>query len=153
MTAHAAFSGRQLTSCWSRVSSDGTELNESAVQSESLKLLQTSKEITLMKEQEIEQELKNKGLNAPRVTSALIDSVISNTSYHLFPGTQLTVCCMLLRNGFTVVGQSACASPDNFVEVMGERLAYDDARSKICMLEGYLLKQRLHDGDVLAYQD
>lgn len=57
----------------------------------------------------------------------------------------LTFCVLVLRNGFTVTGQSACASPENFNAEVGRQIARDDAREKIWMLEGYLLKQRLFD--------
>jgi len=46
-----------------------------------------------MSEQEIEQKIQDKGLNAPRLTPSLIDSVIVGAEYHVFPGTTLTVCC------------------------------------------------------------
>ena len=40
----------------------------------------------------IEQEIQNKGLNAPRLTPAHIDAQIVGESYYVFPGTTLTVC-------------------------------------------------------------
>lgn len=61
----------------------------------------------------------------------------------MFGDTCLTVCCLVLRNGFTVTGESACASPENFDAEIGRKIAYDNARSKIWQLEGYLLKERL----------
>ena len=96
-----------------------------------------------MSEQEIEKEIQNKNLNAPRLTPSLIDSVIKAVDYHVFEGSCLTVCCMTLLNGFTITGESACASPDNFDEEIGKKIAFEQARSKIWMLEGYLLKDRL----------
>jgi hypothetical protein len=50
---------------------------------------------------------------------------------------------MVLRNGFTVTGESACASPENFDPEIGRKIARENAVNKIWMLEGYLLKQRL----------
>jgi hypothetical protein len=94
-------------------------------------------------EQVIEQEIQDKGLNAPRLSPEIIDSVIAAVDYHVFPGSQLTVCCLTLKNGFTVTGESACASPENFNKELGEKIAYGKARDKIWVLEGYLLKQRL----------
>ena len=61
----------------------------------------------------------------------------------MFPKTQLTVCCLTLRNGFTVTGESACASPENFNKEIGEKIAFENARNKIWVLEGYLLKEKL----------
>ena len=66
--------------------------------------------------------LKEKELTAPRVTPTDISNLIKNVEYHLFPGSCLTVCCITLQNGFTVIGTSACASPDNFDKELGEKI-------------------------------
>ncbi len=96
-----------------------------------------------MNEQEIEQQIQEKKLNAPRLTPDHINSVIVNEQYHVFEGTCTTVCCLTLKNGFTCIGESACASPENFNEQIGRDIAKTNAREKIWVLEGYLLKQRL----------
>jgi len=99
-----------------------------------------------MNEASIEADIKSKGLTAPRLTPEIVDSLIKGTFYHVFPHSCLTVCCMTLQNGFTVTGESACAHPENYDEEIGERIAFQNARNKIWMLEGYLLKQKLHEG-------
>src|SRR6516225_9220467 len=91
----------------------------------------------------IEAELKTKGLNAPRLTPADIDAVIVGEDYHVFPGTTMTVCALKLRNGFVVVGESAAASPENFDEAIGRRIARENARNRIWALEDYVLRERL----------
>lgn len=96
-----------------------------------------------MSEQSIEKEIQEKNLNAPRLTPALIDATIKEEDYHVFENTCLTVCCLTLRNGFTVTGESACASPANFDSEIGRNIARENARNKIWMLEGYLLKEKL----------
>lgn len=124
-------------------------------------------------EQQIEQEIQAKGLNAPRLTPADIDRVIVGEHYFTaaqgtakamedaafvngslngaailpIPATLnlLTFCVLTLENGFTVTGESACASPENFNEEIGKKIAYDNAREKIWVLEGYLLKQKLFE--------
>lgn len=96
-------------------------------------------------EKAIESEIQEKGLNAPRLTPALIDAAIIGEDFHIFPGTTVTVCCLTLKNGFTVIGESACASPANFDAELGRKIARDNARNKIWQLEGYLLRQRLHE--------
>ena len=50
-----------------------------------------------------------------------------------------------LANGFTVTGESACASPENFNAEIGRKIARDNARNKIWAFEGYLLKQKLYE--------
>lgn len=95
-------------------------------------------------DKEIERIIQEKGLTAPRVTPARIQEVIAKVEYFRLTGT-LTVCVLTLANGFTVTGESACASPENFNEEVGNRIARENAEAKIWALEGYLLKQRLHD--------
>lgn len=98
-----------------------------------------------MTEAVIEQEIQTKGLNAPRLTPDAIDAAIAGEQYHVFEGTTLTVCCLTLNNGYTVTGESACASPENFDTELGKKIARQNARDKIWALEGYLLKQKLHE--------
>lgn len=98
-----------------------------------------------MSEAEIEKEIQEKGLNARRITPDLINAKIKAEAFHVFEGSQLTVCCLTLQNGFTVTGESACASPENFNAELSEKIARENARNKIWALEGYLLKQELHE--------
>lgn len=94
-------------------------------------------------EQDIEDEIQAKGKTAPRLTPDMIDGAIRDEAYHVFPGTTLTICCLTLRNGFTVTGESAAASPENFDEGIGRKIARENARQKIWAFEGYLLRERL----------
>jgi len=102
--------------------------------------------MTTTHETEIENKINEKGLNAPRLTPKLIDESIVSAEYHVFDSSCLTVCCITLRNGFTVTGESACASPANFNVDIGREIAFKNARDKVWMLEVYLLKERLHVG-------
>lgn len=58
----------------------------------------------------------------------------------------LTFCVLTLRNGFTVTGESACASPENFNEEIGRKIARENAVQKVWPLMGYALKERMHQG-------
>lgn len=114
----------------------------------------------------IEQEIQAKGLTAPRVTPADIEANIASEHYFTagngvyhedsvqiyhdgsdFDGDKplnlLTFCVLVLKSGFTVTGESACASPENFDEELGRKIARQNAVSKIWPLMGYALKQRL----------
>lgn len=116
-------------------------------------------------DQAIEQEIQAKGLTAPRVTPADIEANIASEYY--FTGGQgidgeirsrenapsycyersldlLTFCVLVLRNGFTVTGESACASPENFDAEIGRKIARQNAVNKMWPLMGYALKERLH---------
>jgi N4 Gp49/Sf6 Gp66 family protein len=92
----------------------------------------------------IERDILAKGLTAPRVTPADIDANILAEQFHVFPGTMLTVCVLTLRNGFTVTGESACASPENFDAEIGRKIARANAVQKIWPLMGYQLKETLY---------
>ena len=87
-----------------------------------------------------------KAPTAPRVTPEQIEGNIVGEDYYVFPKTTLTICCLTLRNGFTVTGESACASPENFDAAFGRKLARDDAKRKIWALEGYALRNLLTAG-------
>lgn len=91
----------------------------------------------------VEAEIVRKGLTAPRVTTADLEAAIAYEAYYVFKDSQLTVCCLTLRNGFTVLGESACASPENFDAGIGQRVARENAKQKLWPLLGYALKDKL----------
>lgn len=113
----------------------------------------------------IEQEIKAKGLTAPRVTPQDLNDNIAQmyfftaengvrgyslayggTGYDTpvsLPLVLLTFCVLVLKNGFTVTGESACASPENFDAEIGRKIASENAKQKIWPLMGYALKERL----------
>lgn len=96
-------------------------------------------------EQKIEDEINDKGLNAPRLKPEMIDAAIVKKEFHTFPGNKQTVCCLTLKNGFTIVGESACVSPENFDKEIGDKIAFENARDKIWAFEGYLLQERQNE--------
>jgi N4 Gp49/Sf6 Gp66 family protein len=115
----------------------------------------------------IEQEIIAKGLTAPRVTPADIEDNIASEHYFTAgegaaastrvsegapPYTPeslpaalglLTFCVLVLRNGFTVTGESACASPENFDADLGRKIARANAVNKVWPLLGYALRDKL----------
>lgn len=123
-----------------------------------------------MNAQTIESEIQAKGKTAPRVTPADLQASISSAHYftamdgvagywclgsenplHATPASPadrtalnlLTFCVLVLRNGFTVTGESACASPENFDVEIGRKIARQNAEAKIWPLMGYQLKTEL----------
>ena len=113
-----------------------------------------------MNDQQIENEIQAKGLTAPRITPADIEANIASEHYFTakdgiagrFGGLPdpypdalclLTFCVLVLRNGFTVTGESACASPENFDAEIGRKIARQNAVQKIWPLMGYALKEKL----------
>jgi hypothetical protein len=128
-----------------------------------------------MNDKAIEQEIQAKGLTAPRITPADLQANIESVRFftahdgvigayhngndiHPIGGSPgqgedqslqlLTFCVLVLKNGFTVTGESACASPENFDAEIGRKIARQNAEQKIWPLMGYELKQRLHEGSV-----
>ena len=93
-------------------------------------------------EQEIEKEIQEKGLNAPRLNPADIDAKIVGATYTNLPSGKCVVCELTLANGFTVRGESACVSPANFDQEIGNKIAYKNARDNVWQLEGYLLQEK-----------
>ena len=114
-------------------------------------------------DQAIEAEIQAKGLTAPRVTPADIEANIASEHYFTAddgvvgaalnagggdayvadPLALLTFCVLVLRNGFTVTGESACASPENFDAEIGRKIARQNAVQKVWPLMGYALRERL----------
>jgi len=103
---------------------------------------------------EIEQEIQEKGLTAPRVTPADIEAnIVGEYCFTAEQATKgcpqldslrlLTFCVLVLKNGFTVTGESACASPENFDAELGRKIARANAVNKIWPLMGYALKENL----------
>ena len=99
-----------------------------------------------MQEHEIERRLQQIGAVAPRLTPAMIDAVIVGTTYHRLPDCYATVCRLALANGHVVYGiNPGPVSAENFNPQIGEQVALEDARRTVWQLEGYLLRQRIHD--------
>lgn len=115
-----------------------------------------------MTDQQIENEIQAKGLTAPRVTPDDIEAAIASEHYFTagaaaFAGAALadidapaynamrllTFCVLVLRNGFTVTGESACASPENFDAELGRKIARRNAEAKIWPLLGFRLRDTL----------
>lgn len=110
----------------------------------------------------IERLIQTKGKTAPRVTPTELQANIASEHYFTaldgvfgaeepggtthadFPELGLlTFCVLVLKNGFTVTGESACASPENFDAEIGRKIARQNAEQKIWPLMGYELKSRL----------
>lgn len=72
-----------------------------------------------------------------------LESLVGRIYYHRVPDTTVTICAITLKNGFTVVGESACIDPENFNHSIGEQVAYNNAFEKIWQLEGYRIKSQL----------
>jgi len=73
-------------------------------------------------------------------------AVTSAQNVATYPGDPLkllTICILVMQNGFTVIGKSAPASPENFDPEKGKRFAYEDAIKQLWPLEGYALRERL----------
>lgn len=101
---------------------------------------------------EMERDIEVLNLTAPRITPEQIDELMAGVTYHtqVIPGTTTTVATAIAANGFTLaIGMTACADPANFNAEFGAKYAIRDAESKargeLWKLEGWCLKQQLHE--------
>jgi hypothetical protein len=78
---------------------------------------------------------------AERVTKESIEARIAATEF-LKIGETLTHCRIILNNGFSVTGESACVNPENYNQQIGEKIAYDNAFAKTWQLFGFLLAEK-----------
>ena len=103
-----------------------------------------------MNDQQIEKEIQAKGLTAPRVTPADIESAIEHTNIVEFKapsGQILRWAVLTCRNGYAVTGRpSASVSPENDNAELGERIAIDNAKNELWPLLGFQLKTKLANG-------
>lgn len=99
-----------------------------------------------MNETQLEKEIQDKGLVAPRITPDHINALITDEVYWNPDGTTLTICVIKVKNGSLLVGESACASPENFDAEIGKKRAFENARNQLWKLEGYLLREKLSVG-------
>lgn len=111
-----------------------------------------------------EREIQAKGLTAPRVTKEDIQAEIVSEHYfvasdaiqhdnavhvfglhgwHLGATQRMTFCVLQLKNGFTVTGESACVSPENFNAQTGRDIARANAIEKMWLLLGFRLADEL----------
>jgi hypothetical protein len=79
------------------------------------------------------------------VTQEQIDGILKASEIKVFHRVFEKQCIIVakLPNGFTVVGESACVDPENYVEQIGEEIAKERVKNKIWELEGYALQKVL----------
>lgn len=105
-------------------------------------------------ETEIEREIQAKGLDAPRITPSDVEAEIAgeycfvvgdvlNKAPVLPSCDLLTICVIVLKNGFIVTGESACASAENFDRDIGHKIARQHAINKVWPLLGFRLRDKL----------
>lgn len=117
----------------------------------------------------IERLIQAKGKTAPRITPADVEANIASEHYFTAadgvrgallssspelgieiaeddPRSLLTFCVLILRNGLTCVGTSACASPENFDAQIGRQIARQKALDDVWKVMGYELRTKLAGG-------
>jgi len=81
------------------------------------------------------------------ITQQHIEDSIKSKEFHLFRGTRHIVCCATMHCGYSVVGESACISQENFSIELGQKYAQEDAERKIGALLAYEQALKLTSGD------
>lgn len=79
-----------------------------------------------------------------KLLSSDIEAKIKDKKFTILEDGKTTICNIYLENGFTVRGESACIDISNFNKDIGERIAYENAKQKVWLLEGYLLQEKLY---------
>lgn len=88
--------------------------------------------------------LREQNPDAPTTLEALVmERQRLRSDGVMFQLRLLTFCVLVLRNGFTVTGESACASPENFDAEIGRKIARENAINKVWPLMGYELRSKL----------
>lgn len=91
-------------------------------------------------------DMKAKIRRAHYFTAGAAIAALSQPTDPNCPTDLLTICILVMENGFTVIGKSAPASPENFDAEKGCLFAYEDAIKQLWPLEGYALRERLAVG-------
>jgi hypothetical protein len=78
---------------------------------------------------------------AERVTPEYMKSRITSTVFTRI-GETVTHCRVVLDNGFSVSGESACVNVANYNQQIGEKIAYDNAFRQLWPLFGFLLAEK-----------
>lgn len=79
-----------------------------------------------------------------KISKADIEGRISDVAFYVLPNSTVTICSILLDNGFSVRGESACVDPANFDRAIGDRIAYENAFDKLWPLFGFMLAEKRH---------
>lgn len=85
---------------------------------------------------------------AERVTKEYIESRITSAEFTKL-GETVTLCNIVIDNGFSVRGESACVNPENYNRAIGERVAHDQAFGKLWAFFGFLLAETGHQKKLL----
>lgn len=78
------------------------------------------------------------------LTQEDINAKIKDAKFTILEDGRTTICNLYLENGFTVRGESACVSKENFNKNIGEQIAFENAKEKVWELEGYLLAENIY---------
>jgi hypothetical protein len=82
-----------------------------------------------------------------KVTMERILGKIVGETYTTLPSGKVLVCELMLENGFSVRGEAAVVSKENFNEEIGRKISKENAINSIWQLEGYLLQEELYKGN------
>lgn len=79
-----------------------------------------------------------------RVTLEQIRAKMKGHTFHC--DETLTICVITMKNGWKVIGESACVDPANYNKELGEKFAYERAEKQLWALEGYVLASHMAMG-------
>lgn len=103
---------------------------------------------------QVSEAISARGATHPRVSLDDLNGAIEREEYvnageavgeggYASPLGLMTLCFLVLKNGFVVLGKSAPASPENYDAAKGRTFAREDAIRQLWPLMGFALRDRL----------
>ena len=87
-----------------------------------------------------------------KVTKEQIEQLFNESTKEIRHAVCEKMCILVvqLKNGFTLVGESACVDPQNYSEEIGYEIAKEKIMNKLWELEGYALQKKLAENGIQA---
>lgn len=78
------------------------------------------------------------------ISAERVNDLVKTVEYYHFRGSTTTACCLVLTNGYSVVGTSSAGNPDEFDIVLGQKYAREDADEKVRGLLAFVDREVAH---------
>lgn len=72
-----------------------------------------------------------------KITKEYLESLVDKEAYIYPDDTTVTICILTLKNGFNLIGHSACLNKEDFNPEIGNSVAKANAINQLWQLEGY----------------
>jgi hypothetical protein len=79
-----------------------------------------------------------------------LELLVAHEEFTRLPGTNVTICAMTVKNGFVIIGKSACVHAEDYDQAIANKVAHEDAIGQLWQFEGYIAKEREHNRELNA---